>query len=132
MTRAGCAVALAVVLALVACAGDEDANGRQADDRASARPLSLVAIGDSIAVAGPDCDGCTSFVDLAAERLSKQAGRPIEVSNHAVPGSEARDVLAQVQGDAATRHALEAADVIVVEVGINDTPLVIFRHSITG
>ncbi|MEJ7720182.1 MAG: SGNH/GDSL hydrolase family protein [Ilumatobacteraceae bacterium] len=83
---------------------------------------SLVALGDSVALAGPECDGCTSFVDLWANSVAEDAGRPVEVSNQAVPDAEASDVLDQVRQDDATRAALERADLIVIEVGLNDSP----------
>jgi lysophospholipase L1-like esterase len=112
------AATLLLALALAGCgAGDDEAKGDTAP-----KSWSLVALGDSIALAVPECDGCTSFVGIWAEGLSQDAKRPVEVSNHAVPGAEASDVLQQVEGDGATRAAIRGADLIVVALGINDTP----------
>jgi lysophospholipase L1-like esterase len=105
-----------LALALAGC-GDE-----QPQAKARAKAWSLVALGDSIALAVPECGGCTSFVDLWADGLSKVAKRPVEVSNHAVPEAQASDVLRQVERDRAARTAVEGADLIVVTVGLNDTP----------
>jgi lysophospholipase L1-like esterase len=67
-------------------------------------------------------DGCTSFVDLWAEHLTRDTGRPVEVTNDAVPNAEAHDVLDQLKKDNATRSAVKDADLIVIAVGINDSP----------
>jgi lysophospholipase L1-like esterase len=82
----------------------------------------MVALGDSIALDGPECDGCTSFVDLSAKRLSEQMGRKITAANHAIPDGEASDVLSQVRDDEITRSDISGASVVVVELGINDSP----------
>jgi lysophospholipase L1-like esterase len=106
-----------LAIAMAACGDDDDPEAKVAPE-----PWSLVAVGDSVAVAVPECDGCTSFVDLWADRVSEDAKRPVEVSNHAVAGAEAAEVLDQVKGDGATRAALKGADLVVVAVGVNDTP----------
>lgn len=80
------------------------------------------SLGDTIPVAVPECDGCTSFVDLWADRLTNEMERPVKVTNLAVPNTQATDVLKQVKEDEATRSALKDADLIVVDVGINDSP----------
>ena len=54
--------------------------------------------------------------------LTQETGRPVDVANHAVPNSEASDVLEQVKNDDATRSAVKDADLIVIDVGINDSP----------
>jgi hypothetical protein len=110
---------VALALALAACG---DSGDEPAAQSAIPQPWSLVALGDSVAMAVPECDGCTSFVDLWGRRLSRAAQRPVEVSNHAVPQAEARDVLDQVSRDGATRGAVEEADLIVIALGIDEPP----------
>jgi lysophospholipase L1-like esterase len=112
-------------LALVAAAAASGCGG--ADPVAAAptataqtRPLSLVAIGDSIAI--PMCGGCESFVDLWGHRVSRDLRRPVTVVTDSRPEAEATDTLKLVTTDAATRADLEAADLIVVQIGFNDTP----------
>ena len=114
---ATCAAPLLLALAVAACGGGDG----DPQAKARAKPLSIVALGDSVAVAVPECDGCTSFVDLWGDGLAKEANRPVEVSNHAVPGDKASEVLAQVKGDGATRAAIKHADLMVVALGIDDT-----------
>jgi lysophospholipase L1-like esterase len=116
MNRVPAALVL-LALAVAGCGGDHDPEAK-----ANPEPWSLVALGDSVAVALGECDGCTSFVDLWAKGLSEAAKRRVQVSNHAVPGAEAAEVLDQVKGDGATRTALKGADLVVVALGINDTP----------
>jgi lysophospholipase L1-like esterase len=111
------AVLVVLALAVAGCGGDDDPEAK-----ATPKPWSLVALGDSVAVALPECDGCTSFVDLWAKGLSQAAKRRVRVSNHAVPDAGATEVLDQVKRDGATRTALKRADLVVVALGINDTP----------
>ena len=120
------ALILVLIFALAGCGGDDASDETSAADAASSTPTgeawSLAALGDSVPVAVPECDGCTSFVDLWAESLTQETGTPVEVANHAVPGSEATDVLEQLEKDDATRTAVKEADLIAIDVGINDSP----------
>jgi lysophospholipase L1-like esterase len=111
---------IAAVLWLSSCSGS-DAN-KETKSEPAGEPLSMVALGDSIALDGPECDGCTSFVDLSAKQLSEQMGRKVTASNHAIPDAEATDVLSQVRDDEITRSDITGASVVVVELGINDSP----------
>ena len=43
------------------------------------------------------------------------------VSNHAVPGADATEVLDQVKRDGATRKALEGADLVVLALSTDET-----------
>jgi GDSL-like lipase/acylhydrolase family protein len=88
--------------------------------------LNLVAIGDSTAQSS-SCDGCTDFVDLYARAITKNYGIPVEVDNRAfvqygnVPPAQVTQILADVETDASLRTALANADIVVVDVGYNDT-----------
>ena len=120
------ALVLVLVFALTGCGGDDASDETSAADAASSTPTgeawSLVALGDSVPVAVPECDGCTSFVDLWAESLTQETGRQVDVANHAVPDSEATDVLEQLKKDDPTRTAVKEADLIAIDTGINDSP----------
>jgi lysophospholipase L1-like esterase len=119
---------LAIAVVASGCGSDdEEADGVATTTEANTAPTtsetwSLVALGDSIPVAVPECGGCTSFVDLWAEDVTKETGQEVEVNNLAVPNAEATDVLKQVKGEDTTRSALKGADLVVVDVGINDSP----------
>jgi lysophospholipase L1-like esterase len=117
-----------LLIALAGCGGDAEThsdgpNTSAAQGATGGAPeaLSLVAVGDSIALA-EGCDGCTSFVDLWAKGVAKATGTHVEVSNQAVPNAEATDVLDQIRSDKPLRAELSRADLIVVQIGINDTP----------
>jgi lysophospholipase L1-like esterase len=83
------------------------------------RPLTLVALGDSIPAARPqECDGCTGFVTLYARALARATGRPVRVQNMAVPGSTSSDFRAAVEGPLGP--VLAGADAVLLSTGHND------------
>jgi lysophospholipase L1-like esterase len=127
--RRNCIVLFAAgfALAFVACGGDGGSDTTRPNESAGqptrGGELSLVALGDSIPAADPqNCDGCTGFVDLYANQLSQQLNARVQVDNRAVPDTEASDLLDQVKNDDATRAALKRADLIVIDIGFNDSP----------
>lgn len=80
----------ALALATTSCSssgGDGSAASSQSASSArpsesSAPPLSLVAVGDSLAYNSPDdCPGCTGFVDSYAEALANATGKEVTTSN---------------------------------------------------
>jgi lysophospholipase L1-like esterase len=89
--------------------------------------LHLVALGDSTARPS-SCPGCTDFVDLYARAVEKATGKHVEVDNRAaielsnLPPIQATQVLAHLYTDDSLRRALTAADIILINVGFNDTP----------
>jgi lysophospholipase L1-like esterase len=124
MDRGRGTLLLAVILVFSGC-GDPDSQTSPTPSptpTAEHQPWSVVALGDSVGMTLPDCDGCTSFVELWADQVTAQSGTEVAVANHAIPGGEATDVLAQATGDDEVREALRAADVVVVTLGINDSP----------
>jgi lysophospholipase L1-like esterase len=81
------------------------------------KPLTLVALGDSIPAARPhECDGCTGFVTLYARALARATGTQVRVSNRAVPGATSTDLHAEAAGD----ESLARADAVLVTIGHND------------
>lgn len=96
---------------------------------AAAGHLSLVAIGDSMTQGeAASCPGCTDFVDLYGKALGAATGMAVDVDNRspielsALPPVEATQLLNDILTDPSLRSALAHADVIVVNVGFNDTP----------
>jgi lysophospholipase L1-like esterase len=89
--------------------------------------LRLVAIGDSLARAS-SCSGCTDFVDLYGTSISAATGMPVDVDNEAsiqlsaLPPVQAAQLLNDILVDPQLRDAIRSADIVVVNVGFNDTP----------
>ena len=119
MHKSRCALLVALTLSLSGCG---DHGSETPPPTAKPQSWSVVALGDSVGMSLPDCGGCTSFVDLWADQVSEQSGAEVVVANEGIPGGEATDVLHQVTGDEEVRAALGAADVVVVTLGINDSP----------
>jgi lysophospholipase L1-like esterase len=86
------------------------------------RPLTLVALGDSIPAAVPrECGNCTGYVTLYARALSEAVNREVKVENLADPGSDSNDLRASLDADRAVRRLVAHADAVVVTTGRNDT-----------
>jgi len=80
-----------------------------------------VVLGDSVATTHA-CTGCIGFPDLYGRALARRTGSDVDVSSLAVPDTGVADLLAQVREDSFTRQELSVADVVVIEIGFNDTP----------
>jgi lysophospholipase L1-like esterase len=85
----------------------------------------LVAVGDSIAYNSPnDCPGCLGFVDRYATAIRKATGHPVVVQNLSEHnGLQVDGLLKELRGDAVRRRALADADIIIVGIAHNDSPL---------
>jgi lysophospholipase L1-like esterase len=87
----------------------------------------LVAIGDGLAHPS-SCDGCTDFVHLYGEAITEATGMPVEVDNRTaiqfsnVPAVQATQLLNDLLTDQSMRDAIAGADIVLVNVGFNDTP----------
>jgi lysophospholipase L1-like esterase len=93
-----------------------------AGGNAAARPLTLVALGDSIPY-GQDCGGCTGYVDLYAHAVSRALHAPVMVHNRAEHNNlGSTQLLAQVRHSNSMRAALRRADIVTITIGHNDTP----------
>jgi lysophospholipase L1-like esterase len=86
------------------------------------KPLTLVALGDSIPYGG-DCGGCTGFVTLYARAASRALGVPVTVKNLAEHNNlDSTQLLAQIRRSASMRAAVRRADIVTLTIGHNDTP----------
>lgn len=86
-------------------------------------PWTLVAVGDSIAIASSmTCSGCTGFVDRYADAIVKATGHPVKVNNLSQSRLQVDDLLMELRTDVSRRDALANADIIIVGIAFNDTP----------
>ncbi|RLV50403.1 SGNH/GDSL hydrolase family protein [Nocardioides mangrovicus] len=115
-------VAVVLVTALAAVllsAATGDGHARTAAAAGGAR-LHVVALGDSVP-AGSHC-GCTPFPTLYGRALASRLHRGVHVADDAKGGWTSADVLAALRDTGSTRaRDVAAADVVVVEIGANDT-----------
>ena len=101
-----------------------------AASHAANTPWHLVALGTLIPQPSA-CPGCrTTFVDLYAGAIKKATGRPVVVDNRAanqlsnVPPVQVATVKSHLLTDASLRTAIAGADIVLVNVGINDMRMV--------
>lgn len=120
-------VAVSMVMLLTAACGSTNQSSGTPSASASGRAAwQLVAIGDSIAQ--KDCGQCVDFVDLYAQAISKASGVAVHVDNRSaihlsnLPAVEASSLRNLLLTDASLRRAISGADIVVVNVGFNDTP----------
>jgi lysophospholipase L1-like esterase len=87
-------------------------------------PWSLVAVGDSLLYnSSDDCPGCISSVDRYADSITKATGHPVNVQNLSQHnGLQTDGLLDELKTDVQRRDALANADIIIVSIGVNDTP----------
>src|SRR3954454_22463571 len=139
LVRRARAIAILLALVLSACTsaqgqdagrssatiGPDDASGASAP---AAEPgWRLVAIGDSLAQATA-CDGCRDFVQLYVQAITDATGVPVDVDERTavqfsnLPAVEATQLLNDLLTDQSLRNAIADADIILINVGFNDTP----------
>ncbi|HJU82380.1 MAG TPA: SGNH/GDSL hydrolase family protein [Acidimicrobiia bacterium] len=93
------------------------------------QPLLLVPIGISLATT-QGCSDCTeSLVNIFAEFVEIQLGRPVDIEYrflnqtiHADQPIETEKLLNDLREWDAMREAISEADIVVVDIGYNDTP----------
>ncbi|MBP1994804.1 GDSL-type esterase/lipase family protein [Paenibacillus eucommiae] len=82
--------------------------------------LEIVALGDSLTAGTGDGAGKGGYVGRVREKLEKQTGKPVYVTNNlAIPGYRA-DQLLEDLSQTNTTDALADADVVVLTIGAND------------
>src|SRR6476659_1093084 len=79
---------------------------------------SIVALGDSVPH-GSACV-CTPYPELTGVDLAAPPERRVTVANDAVGGYTTKDVLTQLQSDAAVVDRVRTSDIVELEVGAND------------
>jgi lysophospholipase L1-like esterase len=91
-------------------------------------PWKLVALGDSLPRAHFSCPACKGFIELYADAITDATGVPVDVDNRTnvqhsgVSPVQASHLLHRILTDASLREAIADADIVVVNVGHNDTP----------
>ncbi len=134
------ALAVSTISLVGACSGDgpsEPAGGGHASSKPAsmpagdvsgspsakestpARTLSLVVLGDSIAL-GETCGGCTTYPSQVAAAMEKALGMGVETENLSVAGAEVADLLGLVRADPAMRASIAKANAILITIGHND------------
>ena len=114
---------LVVIVGLIVTACAPQAAATPAAPSAPA-PWSLVAVGDSLIFNSvDDCGGCIGSVAMYADAITKATGHPVNVQNLSQHnGLRTDDLLDELKNDTLRREALANADIILVSIGVNDTP----------
>ena len=76
-----------------------------------------MALGDSLA-AGVGAE--RGYVDRYAAHLRDDTGARVRVSNFGVSGQTSSELLDALRGDESLRRAIEGAEVVTFNIGIND------------
>lgn len=135
----GTLVSVVLVVGLAACSSQTEGDGRRTGENspgeatprktnaaasaeigtpASTRPSwDYVALGDSLA-AGVGAD--RGYVGRYADHLRDDTGAKVRVTNLGVSGQTSDQLLDKIRDDPPTRRALGGAEVITLNIGIND------------
>ena len=117
-------VTVILVLLLAPACSQAEPGGQQQDEsprRATAgretASWDYVALGDSLA-AGVGAD--RGYVDRYAAHLRTDTGARVRVSNLGVSGQTSSELLDALRGDESMRGAIEGAEVVTFNIGLND------------
>lgn len=118
-------LAVVVLISLLATACSEaepgglqqDEKPRQAQAGREAVSWDYVALGDSLA-AGVGAE--RGYVDRYAAHLTDDTGARVRVANLGVSGQTSSELLDAMREDGSMRRALEGAEVVTLNIGIND------------
>ena len=133
MTRRVSLATLSLALIVAACAGSAGSTASAtpttvvsappaASATASADPLRLVILGDSIAVPEVGCGECIGFDEQYAAHLETQTARPVDLRNEAVPGDRIQSLKSLLETNTAVQGEIAKADIVVVSIGYNNGP----------
>ncbi len=116
-------VVILVCLLATACS-EAESGGSQEDEKPRRAPSGqetvswdYVALGDSLA-AGVGAE--RGYVDRYAAHLRNDTGARVRVSNFGVSGQTSSELLDALRGDESMRRAIEGAEVVTFNIGIND------------
>jgi lysophospholipase L1-like esterase len=116
-------VVILVSLLATACS-EAKSGGSQEDEKPRRTPAGqetvswdYVALGDSLA-AGVGAE--RGYVDRYAAHLRNDTGARVRVSNFGVSGQTSSELLDALRGDESMRRAIEGAEVVTFNIGIND------------
>jgi lysophospholipase L1-like esterase len=88
-----------------------------------AAELNLVTIGDSIPYAKEDCGGCPSFTTLLATAIETSHGVAVRTQNLSTHDNlTGARLVERIRTSTPIRTAVAAADIVIVNIGHNDTP----------
>ncbi len=117
------AVVALVLLLATACSGSEPGDS-QRDEKPGRAPAgqktaswNYVALGDSLAV-GVGAE--RGYVDRYAAHIRNDTGARVRVSNLGVSGQTSSELLDALRKDEAMRRAIEGAEVVTFNIGLND------------
>lgn len=123
------ALTLAFASGLVACSGQPAAStpplgSGHADptpalSAQAVSTLNYVALGDSVTFGAGDVRGA-SFVGILADLIERERAVAVVVDNLAFDGGTSQDLLDALQDDAAFSQALAHADMVTIDIGVND------------
>jgi lysophospholipase L1-like esterase len=116
-------VVILVSLLATACS-EAEPGGSQQDEKPRRAPAGretvswdYVALGDSLA-AGVGAQ--RGYVDRYAAHLRNDTGARVRVTNLGVSGQTSSELLVALRGDESMRRAIEGAEVVTFNIGIND------------
>jgi lysophospholipase L1-like esterase len=120
----------ALVLIATACQGspspavtEQSSPSDVASTPSPAAGWNLVTIGDSIPYAKEDCGGCPSFTSLLATAIGTSHGFVVRAQNLSTHDNlTGARLVERIRTSAPMRTALDAADIVIVNIGHNDTP----------
>jgi hypothetical protein len=129
MTRRVSLATLSLALVVAACAGSAGSTASatpttvaSATPAASADPLRLVILGDSIAVPEVGCGACIGFDEQYAAYLETQTARAVDLRNEAVPGDRIESLKSLLDTNSTVQAEIAKADIVVVSIGYNNGP----------
>jgi lysophospholipase L1-like esterase len=85
--------------------------------------LNIVTIGDSIPYAQENCGGCASFTTLFEKALRDQTSDQVTSQNLSTNDNlTGQRLVDRIKNDEPMRTAVAGADVVIVSIGLSDTP----------
>lgn len=96
--------------------------------RSEPRPLTYVAIGDSLTQGVGDTTDQGGFVPILAQHLSQEYGYEVASYNYGVSGNTSQQILKRMREQEEIQKQLAKADLLTLTVGGNDLLKVLRKH----